>query len=86
MVIIADIKNFTFAHKIFVLDGNDIKGTFQTSIKDMPELICELVHKYDCQNIKLSGPIKIGEKISEKIKNTYYAKFASEHNLNIECL
>ena len=84
MTIIADLKGFTLAHKIFVLDENNVKNISQSSIKNMPEVICELARQYNCNKVVLSGSKKYTTDLDTKIKNTFVAKYNCECPLEIE--
>lgn len=84
MIIIADIRTFALGHRIMLVDNNEIKFSTKASLKTLPEVICELAQKNNCNNIKLLGNAKFCEGISNNIKNTFTGKFSCKCPLNIE--
>lgn len=84
MTIVADLKGFTLAHKVFVMDNDVLKEATQASMRNMPELICELSQKYNCNKVILSGSHKYNKEINDKIKKLYTAKYNLECPLEIE--
>lgn len=84
MTIMADLKNFTLAHKIYVIDKDEIKTITQASIKNMPEVICELANQYKPTKVTLAGNKKYSADLKDKIQHTFTAKFACECPFEIE--
>ena len=48
MTIIANLKTFTFAHNIIVMDGDKVLATTKASMKNVPEVISQLINDYKC--------------------------------------
>ena len=89
MMIITNIRPFMFAQQILVFDENNkIIDTRETSIKDLPENLCALVKKYNCNIIKLAGAKKYSKGLETKINALFKAKYADaeDFQLNIECI
>jgi len=84
MTIIGHIKPFIFAQQLIVIDDNEIKEIISTSIKNLPENICELSHKYECNKIQIKGNKKYNQGLENKIRKCYIAKFNCNDNLEIE--
>jgi len=84
MFILAETKNFTLAHNIYVIDGNNIVNTLKTSTKNLPELICELGDSCQCNNIKLKGNKNFNEKIKTRIESMFMAKYNTKCPFEIE--
>jgi hypothetical protein len=86
MTIIVNLRNFTLGHDIIILDGNNVEAQYKASIKDMPELVCELWSSYGCDKVILLGN-KYAKGIENKIKNLFTAKYNCEKcPFEIECL
>jgi len=84
MIIIADLKNFTLSHKVYLVENDSIVNVLQTSVKDMPELLCELAHKNNPTKIILSGSLKYNANIKHKMENLFKAKFNKDCPFTID--
>ena len=85
MTIIVNLKNFTFAHDIVVMDNNNIVNATKASMKNIPELVCELAKTNNCEKVILVGS-KFAKGIEEKIKTTFTAKYNTNCDFKIECV
>lgn len=86
MTIIGNIKPFIFAQQLMVVDEEGVKEVVSTSLKNLPENICELSHKYNCTKVKIAGSKKYNKGLEDKIKKCYIAKFNNSDDLEIELL
>ena len=87
MTIIANLKTFTFAHNIIVMDGDKVLATTKASMKNVPEVISQLINDYKCGQVVLSGAKAYTKGIADKIKQCYQTKYTnSEVKLNVECI
>ena len=87
MTIIANLKTFTFAHNIIVMDGDKVLATTKASMKKVPEVISQLINDYKCGQVVLSVDKAYIKGIADKIKQCYKTKYTNnEIELNIECL
>lgn len=87
MTIIANLKTFTFAHNIIVMDEDKVLATTKASMKNVPEVISQLINDYKCGQVVLSGAKAYTKGIADKIKQCYKTKYTNnEIELNIECL
>lgn len=85
MVIICSLKPFTFAQKIMVLnDEGNIENTVSVSVKNLPEVLCEIANKYQCSKIKMAGSNLYAKGFENKIKECYSTKFSKDIKLEIE--
>ena len=85
MIIIANLKNFTLAHDIYVLDGNNnVVTSRKSSIKNIEENIVELCKEHECNQVNLLGNKKYTNKIAENLKNLSLSKY--NINLTIKIL
>ena len=81
MVIIANLRNFTFAHNLLVLDDDDkVVANRQCAMGMVAENIIELCHEYECNKIKLWGNNKFLDRIEHDLKAMGMAKY----NLNLD--
>lgn len=89
MTIITNIKSFVFNQSILVIDNEEIIYSTKATIKELPNVICSLANKYNCENVKITGASK---KYMEEIKNKtnvlFNNKFSelNEFKLKIECI
>lgn len=86
MTIIANLKAFTLAHNIIVMDENKVIATTKATIKNIPEVIGQLADTYKCNKIVLSGSKMYTKGISDKIKECYKVKYKNNEELEIECI
>ena len=84
MIITANLKGFTLAHNIYVIDEDKIKHITKCTIKNMPEVICELAKQYEPSKVLLQGNKKYSAELKHKIQFTYATKFARECPFEIE--
>lgn len=84
MTIIAEIKNFTLAHTIYIIENNNIIKTAKCSIKNMPEVLSQLAYDYNADKIIVKGPLKFARPMHEQIRDTFTAKYAKECTFTIE--
>ena len=86
MTIVTHIRPFIFAQPIMVMDDNEeIKEVISSSLKNLPENICELSRKYNCTKVNIAGSKKYNKGLEEKIKKCYMAKFNC-NDLEIELI
>lgn len=84
MMILCSLKPFTFAQKIMVFDNEgNLETTVSASVKDLPETLCEIANKYQCNKIKMSGSKIYTKGFEEKIKGCYLAKY-NKNDIEIE--
>jgi len=86
MTIIANLKTFTFAHNIVVMDGDKVLTTTKAAMKNLPEVISQLANTYECKKILLSGNKVYTKGIGDKIRECYKAKYKNNEELEIECI
>lgn len=87
MTIVGTIKPFIFAQQLMVIDEEEgVKEVVSTSLKNLPENICELSRKYNCTKVKIAGSKKYNKGLEDKIKKCYIAKFNNSDDLEIELL
>jgi transglutaminase/protease-like cytokinesis protein 3 len=86
MTIVANLKTFTFAHNVVVMDGDKVITATKANMKNIPEVISELAVANNCSKIILTGNKTFTKGISDKIKQCYSAKYKENNELEIECL
>ena len=84
MIIIANLKGFTLAHQVIVMDDDKLVNMSKASVKDMPELICHLAKQYNCNKVLLTGNRKYTENINDRMQGIYKAKYADREPLQVE--
>ena len=84
MTIIADIKNFTLAHPIYVIENNNIIMTTKCTLKNMPEVLSQLAYTHNADKVIVKGPIKFAKPMHEQIRDMYTAKYSKECSFTIE--
>lgn len=76
MIIIANLKNFTLSHDIYVLDGNNnIVVSRKSTMKNLEENIVELCREHECYKVNLLGNKKFAIKIVDNLKNIGLSKY-----------
>ena len=84
MFILANLKNFTFAHEVIVLnDENNVMDFRKSSMKNIEENILELCSKYNCWNVRLLGSQTYAKKISAKLQAISLSKYDAKINVSI---
>ena len=84
MKILVDLKGFTLSHPIYVIDDDNIKKMVKSSMRYLPEVICELAKEYEPSKVTLSGSAKYIEGIKEDIENTFVAKYSCKCPFEID--
>lgn len=84
MTIIANIKGFTLAHPIMIVDNDKVIYTTKASLKDMPELLSHFAQTYNCNHITFVGNQKFAEKMAIQAKEIFKVKYNKENELEIE--
>ena len=81
MTIIVNLKNFTLAHDIILLDGNNnVMESRKSSMKNIEENIVEMCHKHECKDVRILGNKKYANKTVYNLKNLGLSKY----NLNLD--
>jgi len=76
MVVIANIKHFTYAHEITVVDDeNNVIDTRQAAVGRLGENIIELCEQYDCNEVKINGNKVFASLIYKGIEEMGMAKY-----------
>lgn len=83
MIIIGKIQPFMLKQQIIVTDEDKIIETIMTTMKDLPMYICNLVQKYNCNNIQIIGSKKYNQYLKTKIQQYYTTNYTLEQELNI---
>ena len=84
MTIIANIKGFTLAHPVMIVDNDKVIYATKVSLKDMPELLSHFAQAYNCNHITFVGNQKFAEKMANQTKDIFKAKYSKETELEIE--
>ncbi len=80
MTLLVDLTGFTLAHKIYYIENNSIVGDTRATIKNIPEVICNInyAHGNNVEKVILSGNEKYSKDIKERIYYTYLTKYEEE--------
>ena len=84
MTIIANVKGFTLAHPVMVVDNDKVVYATKTSLKDMPELLSHFAKTYDCNHLTFVGNKKFTEKMANQTRDIFKAKYNQTNELEIE--
>lgn len=83
--IISVIKPFTYTQNIFVYEGGNKIDTISTNLNELPNILFDLVDKYETNDIELVGNLKFSKGIKGKIEIAEMTKY-NENKLNIELI
>jgi len=79
MTLLVDLKGFTLAHRIYYIENNNVVGETRSTVKNIPEVICNIVYTHDnVEKVILSGNEKYNNDIKEKLYYTYLTKYGKE--------
>jgi hypothetical protein len=74
--IIINLKNFTFAHEIYVFnEENEVLTKTQCSMGNLAETVAEYSNLYRANKVKIMGKNAFSKKLGQEITQTSLAKY-----------
>lgn len=83
--IVTIIKPFTYMQNLFVYEDGEKINTTSASLDDLPNLLIDLVDKYETTDIQLIGNLKFLKGIKKNIEDAEITKY-NKNMLNIELI
>lgn len=83
--IVTIIKPFTYMQNLFVYEDGEKINTTSASLDDLPNLLINLVDKYETTDIQLIGNLKFLKGIKKDIEDAEITKY-NKNMLNIELI
>lgn len=83
--IVTIIKPFTYMQNLFVYEDGEKINTTSASLDDLPNLLINLVDKYETTDIQLIGNLKFLKGIKKNIEDAEITKY-NKNMLNIELI